>query len=384
MRCGTVGALLLAGCGGISISSDFEGGSLGAARVVDGRWMCPVPGQADHEGRNRQITWYFFRIDGARGRRVDMTLTDLEGEYDYRPGAVGITDATPPVVSTDREHWTHLEAAAFDKSKKQLSYSLTAGGDSVWVAHVEPYTASRLEEFLKPIPKEIVGRSVEGRPIYLLTITNPAIPDEKKRVVWLMTRQHAWESGTSFAGEGAIKHMLSDEARELRDRVVFKIFPMLDPDGCAHGGVRFNRNGFDVNRNWDTADERRMPEIWHARKTMNAWLDSGRPIHLFVTLHNTETVEYLSGADPIGARLFRLLKDSSTFDPNDPGPRIPRDKPAPGRASVVDFVEPRAPAFLIEQRISFNPRLGRHPTSTDRIEFGAQLARAMCRAALQE
>ena len=71
--------------------------------------------------------------------------------------------------------------------------------------------------------------------------------------VWLMCRQHAWETGTSFVGEGAIRYLLSDEAAPLRKSLVFKILPMMDPDGCARGGVRFNRNGYDLNRNWDLA-----------------------------------------------------------------------------------------------------------------------------------
>ena len=47
----------------------------------------------------------------------------------------------------------------------------------------------------------------------------------------------------------------------MRDTTVFRIFPMADPDGVAAGRVRFNKNGYDLNRNWDTPDPSLMPEI---------------------------------------------------------------------------------------------------------------------------
>jgi murein tripeptide amidase MpaA len=72
-------------------------------------------------------------------------------------------------------------------------------------------------------------------------------------VVWLIARQHAWEAGTSFVMEGALRFVTSDDprARALRERIVFKFVPMMAQDGVARGKVRFNLNGYDVNRHWD-------------------------------------------------------------------------------------------------------------------------------------
>lgn len=395
-------SLAALGCAsGATIHSDFEGGSLGAVRRTgDASFVCATEGQADHEGRNRQVTWYYFRVDGARGRDVTVTLNDLVGEYDYRPGALGITERTVPLYSHDRERWTHFDAVSFDKEKKELTLRFTPREDPTWVAHVEPYTWSRFGRFLGGIREnpllrlETLGKTVQGRDLYLFTITNPAVPDGRKKVVWAMFRQHAWESGTSFVGEGVVRYMLSDDARDLRDKVVFKVFPLMDPDGCAEGGVRFNRNGYDVNRNWDSVDvskeehRRLMPEIWHAKKALHGWLDGGRPIHLFLTLHNEEYNEWLSGSEEFGEtaeRFYKVLKETTTFHPGDPGPRAPRARSAPGRMSVYEYLqrERHVPAFIIEQRIVFNDRLGRLPTSKDRLEFGRGLARALCLTALR-
>ena len=59
---------------------------------------------------------------------------------------------------------------------------------------------------LKP---EIIGKSVEGRDLYLLTIGSG------KNVIWLMTRQHSWESFTSWVGEGFIDNLAL--VRQLKD-----------------------------------------------------------------------------------------------------------------------------------------------------------------------
>ena len=35
--------------------------------------------------------------------------------------------------------------------------------------------------------------------------------------------------------------------------------------------------------------------VWHYIPAILDWVDSGRPIHLFLTLHNTESVDYIDG-----------------------------------------------------------------------------------------
>ena len=52
--------------------------------------------------------------------------------------------------------------------------------------------------------------------------------------------------------EGIVEMMLSDEsvARQLRDTFVFKIIPMLNPDGVIVGNYRCSLAGLDLNRQW--------------------------------------------------------------------------------------------------------------------------------------
>ncbi len=379
-------ALLLAA---ISIQTNFEGGNLGKVeRVTDTHFRCRVAGEADQDKRNRQANWYYFRIDNAAGREITIDLVDLVGEYDYRPGAHAVTRDTYPVYSYDRKTWRHFEAIEWDDKEPRLRLGFTPALDTMWIAHVPPYTTQDLERLLfdlqghPHLKRAVIGTTPRRRDLVLLTITNPVLPDKAKKVVWLMFRQHAWESGSSWVGEGALRFLLSPDAASLRDHFIFKILPMADPDGVARGGVRFNAKGYDLNRNWDTADASRTPEIFAERKTLYGWLDSGGRIDLFLSLHNTETAEYIDGPEsPVITRLYDQLTRNTTFHPTRP-PRGFGPRPASGRMNVADalWFERGVTAGIMEQMIAYNSKLGRRPAVEDRLAFGRELIRAIAAA----
>jgi hypothetical protein len=387
----------------ISVFSNFEGGALGKVeRVSETHFRCGVKGESDQDGRNRQANWYYFRVDGGKGQSLTIDLIDLPGEYNYRPNRGAVTGDTLPWHSEDNQRWRQIETAEYQADAPLLRIRLTPRTNRIWIAHVPPYTNQHLQRLLRKfkthpaLRRQVVGKTVQGREMLLLTITDERAPDAQKKVIWLMFRQHSWEAGSSWAGEGALRFLLSADpvAVQMRQTAIFKIFPCGDPDGVARGGVRFNANGFDLNRNWDVVDITKMPEIAAQRKAILDWVDAGRRVDLFLTLHNTETSEYLEGPpDAEGRyrslmeRFFKLLSENNTFAPSRP-PRFAEasttiDKP--GRMTVIQglYKDRRLPAFLIEQMITRHPKLGRQPTPEDRMRFGADLARAMWRSVTQ-
>jgi hypothetical protein len=385
----------------ITITKDFEGGSLGRVeRLGDNRFRCHVEGQSDERGRNRQASWYYFRLDGVKGRDVTLTLTDFVGEYNDKPGAVPMTADTVPVFSDDDETWRHFPSMEWDDAKKEATLRFRPERDTIWVAHVPPYPPRRLRRLLDEVSRsphvldEVIGKSVRGRDLHLVTVTNPDVPDGTKKTVWLIARQHAWEQGTSYVLDGALRFAASDRprTRELRDRVVFKFVPTMDPDGCAAGKVRFNANGFDVNRHWNEVDLRRpdwlrrMPEIWYVKRAILNWVDAGRPIDLMLNLHNTETAEYLQtqADDPATRALMQVFHETlvaeTTFDPTGPTVRVGA---TPDGTTNALFRERKIPVLLMEQRISTGKKLGRRPTADDRLTFGARLIAVMAETVLR-
>jgi hypothetical protein len=384
----------------IVVLSNFEGGSVGKVeRVSPVHLRCAVEGQADQDHRNRQASWYFFELRNLPKKPVTIELVDVAGEYNYQAPAYAVNKNTRPVYSYDGVNWRHFrdDQVSWDEAAPRLILRFRPEGKRVWIAHVQPYTNRNLTSLLDSfrsspyLVQESAGLAVEGRGIPLLTITNPKAPETGKSVVWLMFRQHAWEAGSSWACDGAIRYLLSEDplAAQIRDRTIFKIFPMADPDGVAHGGVRFNRNGYDLNRNWDSIDGDKMPEIASQHRAILAWVDSGHRLDAFLSLHNDERGEYLeapAGARLLASRIFQTLKETTTFNPTEPlsDPGLTTTPGKPGRMHVGQglYHERKLPAMLMEQMVEYNSRLGRCPTAMDRTQFGAGLVRAFD-AALQ-
>jgi hypothetical protein len=383
----------------LEITWNFEGGRLvSAERVKGNHYRVMVDGEKDHDGRNRQATWYYFRVDGAPKSGVTLDVVGLPGEYNYQPNKGAITGEIPPYISYDQKTWEVVDDSRYDAAEPRLRLEITPAAKTFWIAHVPPYTNTQFEALRGIVrgrpsfSEEVIGKSVGGRELYLWTIgeASPA-----KRTAWLMCRQHSWEAPTSQVCEAAVLALTADDAagQALRQNTLWKILPFNDPDGVARGGVRFNANGYDLNRNWDVFDPKLMPEIAAQRAAIARWLETGHTIDFFLTLHNTETSEYLSGppaqAKPddfaaLGDRLFSLLQQKTAFDPSRPffleGETTTAGKP--GRMNVVqglsrDF---HLPAFLMEQRIARVEKLRRRPTVRDRNEFGAQLVQVIAEA----
>ena len=384
------GAALAAG--EITFNKNFEGGALGKIAAVSAtEFRCHVEGQHDARGRNRQANWYYFRMDGVKGSKVTLKLTDFVGEYNDRPGSCPMNADTIPVFSYDDEHWEHFPAMIWDEQQKEATLRFEGARDRIWIAHVPPYTHSRLLRLLDEVDRlptvrvEVIGKTVQQRDLHLVTVANFEKPG--KRTVWLQARQHAWETGTSYVMEGALRFITSDDphARALRDKVVFKFTPMMDPDGCATGKVRFNANGYDVNRHWDEVDLwrkellQRMPEIWYVKKAILACMDSERKIDLMLNMHNTETAEYIDTqvdeepTQKLMQQFFGALVAETSFDPS----RKLRFTDAPGNTTNFLWKERRVPVLLMEQRIGTSLKLGRRLTVQDRLAFGRQLIAVM-------
>lgn len=370
----------------VKISWNFEGGNLGRVeRVAANHWRAHLAGETDQDGRNRQANWYSFQVDATPNRALMIDLVSIPGEYNYSPNRGAVNAETPPVISFDNKTWAHLETFEYDAAEPRMRLKVTPKTKRFWIAHVPPYTNRHLAALRQwagdRLLEETVGQSVDKRPIVLWTIGNGP------RTAWLFFRQHSWETGSSWVGEGLVRHLLSDAGRPLREQITWKIYPMCDPDGVARGGVRFNKFGYDLNRNWDVNGVEKMPEITAQRAAIRVWLAAGRTIDFVLSLHNTETSEYLEGPPDGGGagkhaalaeRLFALLEKETTFAPTRKLFYAASTTTAgmAGRMTVSQglYKDFGLPAFIMEQRISRQPKIGRRPLVADRLRFGREFA----------
>lgn len=86
--------------------------------------------------------------------------------------------------------------------------------------------------------------------------------------------------------KGVIDFLVSSEpeAVELRDKFVFKIVPMLNPDGVINGNYRCSLAGCDLNRRWKYPSEALHPTVYHTKALIKK-LGSERPLALYCDLH---------------------------------------------------------------------------------------------------
>ncbi|MCC7342573.1 MAG: hypothetical protein IT170_15935 [Bryobacterales bacterium] len=383
----------------LTVNASFESGSLKSSEVKSPTHVvATIQGQADAAGRNYQPSWFYFSIGGledpaVKGREVTVDLAGLEGEYNFQPHDGSGDRNVHPAYSYDNLHWRYFDKTEWLEKPSRIRVKFKPEGERIWIARTPPYTLAQLDSLLRSIEgrrwvtvREF-GRSVQGRPLQQITITDPGVPVEKKKTVWILARQHAWESDTSWVFEGAARFLSGADpaAADLRRRYVFQMMPTLDPDGIAAGGVRFNRNGYDLNRNWDVEDARLMPEIAATRKAVESWIAEGHSIDFFLTIHNTESADFLSGpvgahgshAKEIGERLNALLKSATHFSPTGGVRDSAAGEKAPGRLTVDRWVFEKtgAPSFLMELMTNPSPAFGRPALTSDRLNFGGALVR---------
>ena len=100
----------------------------------------------------------------------------------------------------------------------------------------------------------------------------PEKHQEKKGIV-LMARVHSGETVSSYMLNGALDFILSDSktAIFLRKNFVFKIIPMLNPDGVYIGNYRCCLNGIDLNRVWLKPDKSTFPTIYYSKLMINTF-----------------------------------------------------------------------------------------------------------------
>merc|ERR1740121_269113 len=147
--------------------------------------------------------------------------------------------------------------------------------------------------------RQELGRSLGGRPVDILTITSvdgaseseseeppPSLPLRGssprafpgKPIVFFSARVHPGETPGQFAFVGALRHLLSEDPRAaaLRDRFVFKLVPMLNPDGVARGHYRTNSLGLNLNRYYNAPVRDEHEGIWATKRLLVHWADAGR------------------------------------------------------------------------------------------------------------
>jgi len=169
--------------------------------------------------------------------------------------------------------------------------------------------------------REVACLTIDGRNCDVITITDhngltgerePRIcglfPDESrprphkfnnKKVFFLSSRVHPGETPASHVFNGFIQFILDDEderAKLLRSKYVFKLIPMLNPDGVSRGHYRTDNLGCNLNRVYKNPHKRNHPTIFASKALMLFY-------HLYYSSNADQVHEITGGEDWI--KLFK-------------------------------------------------------------------------------
>jgi murein tripeptide amidase MpaA len=171
--------------------------------------------------------------------------------------------------------------------------------DTVYFAHCYPYTYTDLQTYLTHMSQDRVRsaicrqrelcRTLAGNMCDLLTITEYGCSSEEMKLrkgIIVTARVHPGESNASWMMKGFLDFITSDhpDARMLRRCFIFKVVPMLNPDGVIAGNYRTSLAGVDLNRVYNKSNRELYPTI-NALKLAMKRLQQDRAVLLYVDLH---------------------------------------------------------------------------------------------------
>ncbi|TYZ59709.1 hypothetical protein PybrP1_011114 [[Pythium] brassicae (nom. inval.)] len=105
-------------------------------------------------------------------------------------------------------------------------------------------------------------------------------------VIVISARVHPGEPNSSWMMKGMIDYLIgpSSGALVLRKNFVFKIVPMLNPDGVVNGNTRVNLAGWDLNRKWSFPVEKLFPTVFHLKRQLATFQARDR-VAIYCDLH---------------------------------------------------------------------------------------------------
>jgi hypothetical protein len=244
----------------------------------------------DHErsSPNRAAGHIHIKLHAKPGAKLTLEFTNLDNVWNGVSGSVA-RELKTVVISEDGRKWKSVPTESLPTNRVRLHLDMP--GPQLYVARVEPYRLSDLDNFLNSIRTNPLvqisplGKTVQGRELEVVRIGKP----QAAHRVFLRARAHPWESGGNWIVEGLVRCLLrgDDDARKYLDHYCVYVMPMANKDGVALGRTRFNLQGKDLNRNWDKpADPQFAPENAALEKWLEEMIRAGQAPHLAIELHN--------------------------------------------------------------------------------------------------
>ncbi|KAF7224809.1 cytosolic carboxypeptidase 2 isoform X2 [Nothobranchius furzeri] len=325
----------------------------------------------------KHTQWFYFRIRNTRaGVTYRFTITNLMKRRSLysqglKPLLYSERAAKENGVGWQRagsgiRYYRNISQARDENSDSATLFSLTwtlqfpYDSDTCYLAHCYPYTYSRLQRYLQRISSNptvmsfcklrVLCQSLAGNAVYVMTITSRQanrLNTSSKKAVVVTARVHPGETNGSWVMEGFLDFLLGDseDAQILRDNFVFKVVPMLNPDGVVVGNYRCSLAGRDLNRNYKTLLKDSFPCVWHTRDMVKRLMaDTEVLLYCDFHGHNRKNNVFMYGCSSRGdasltlkERVFPLMMSknaSNKFSFKSCKFRVEKNKEGTGRISM--------------------------------------------------
>uniref|UniRef100_UPI0037E78E2E cytosolic carboxypeptidase 1 isoform X2 n=1 Tax=Semicossyphus pulcher TaxID=241346 RepID=UPI0037E78E2E len=290
----------------LKFNSQFESGNLRKAIQVR-KYEYDLVLNSDINS-NHYHQWFYFEVSGMRvGATYRFNLINCEksnSQFNY--GMQVLMYSVQEAISgrprwvrtgTDicyyKNHFARSSIAAGGQKGKSyytmtFSTSFSHKDDVCYFAYHYPYTYSTLKMHLSKLEalrtpqiylrQDVLCETLGGNSCPLLTIT--AMPESNSNdhicqfrnrpLIFLSARVHPGETNASWVMKGTLEFLMgtSPLAASLRDAYIFKIVPMLNPDGVINGNHRCSLSGEDLNRQWQSPNLELHPTIFHTKSLL--------------------------------------------------------------------------------------------------------------------
>uniref|UniRef100_A0A669CTM3 Cytosolic carboxypeptidase 1 n=1 Tax=Oreochromis niloticus TaxID=8128 RepID=A0A669CTM3_ORENI len=290
----------------LKFNSQFESGNLRKAVQVR-KYEYDLVLNSDINS-NHYHQWFYFEVSGMRvGTTYRFNIINCEksnSQFNY--GMQVLMYSVQEAISgrprwvrmgTDicyyKNHFARSSIAAGGQKGKSyftLTFSTTFShkDDVCYFAYHYPYTYSTLKMHLAKLEalrtphiylrQDVLCETLGGNSCPLLTIT--AMPESNSNdhicqfrnrpLIFLSARVHPGETNASWVMKGTLEFLMgtSPLAASLREAYIFKIVPMLNPDGVINGNHRCSLSGEDLNRQWQNPNPELHPTIYHTKSLL--------------------------------------------------------------------------------------------------------------------
>ena len=242
----------------------------------------------------KQPTWcnmlYFQIVGNAKGNQLRLDV-EFKGGDAYRFNHNSAT------WSYDAENWRAIRWSDPDQPTEKGDSLLFPefSEDIVFFGAQVPLSFEEIEELIEKwerhphVKVHVLGKSLGGRKLYRLQITDPESPHPAmSRWVHWFGNQHPGEHNAQRRIVGMIDWLLSEEGDDFRRRSICHFVPMTSPDGPSRGWYRVNAQGVDMNRSYFSggADrEHQAHEAYVVQRDLEKLMASDSPVTSLWSMH---------------------------------------------------------------------------------------------------